>query len=121
METNQASKANLLQIPAMIAGVARVAICFAQLTQLGATGFLLKFSRTAGNEADALGARIMNDAATIRLKGSFFESCRRKAGAARRSFYRTIRTLAIASRGRGRDPLFAATPIHERCGRLLTA
>jgi len=60
--TNQASKANLLQLPALLAGAATGSNLLAQLTQLGATGFLLKFSRSAESQADALGARIMAEA-----------------------------------------------------------
>jgi predicted Zn-dependent protease len=75
--TNQASKANLLQIPALLAGVATGSNLLAQLTQLGATGFLLKFSRTAERPV-------------------FLRSCRRKAGAVRRNFSPTILIPAIA-------------------------
>lgn len=60
--TNQTSKANLLQIPALLAGVATGSNLLAQLTQLGATGFLLKFSRSAETDADAMGTRLMNEA-----------------------------------------------------------
>jgi len=79
--TNQASKANLLQIPAMIAGVATGSNLLAQLTQLGATGFLLKFSRTAETEADALGARMMNDAGYNPIEmARFFEKLQAEGG-----------------------------------------
>src|SRR6266849_2357677 len=79
--TNQASKANLLQIPAMIAGVATGSNLLAQLTQLGATGFLLKFSRTAESEADALGTRIMNEAGYNPIEmAHFFEKLQAEGG-----------------------------------------
>ena len=65
--TNQASKANMLQIPAMLAGaVLGGSSILGHLAQLGVgVGFnsvLLKFSRTAESEADAMGARIMSEA-----------------------------------------------------------
>ena len=79
--TNQASKANLLQIPALLAGVATGSNLLAQLTQLGATGFLLKFSRTAESEADALGSRMMNDAGYNPIEmARFFEKLQAEGG-----------------------------------------
>jgi Zn-dependent protease with chaperone function len=64
--TNQASKANLLQLPAMLAGVIGGGSMLGQLAQLGvglgANSVLLKFSRDAETQADAMGARIMSDA-----------------------------------------------------------
>ena len=62
--TNQASKANLLQLPAMLAGaVAGNGSLLGQLAQagvgLGFNSVLLKFSRTDESQADALGARMM--------------------------------------------------------------
>ena len=60
--TNQASKANLVQIPAMLAGAVTGSNLLAQLTNLGAAGLLLKFSRTDESQADAMGTRIMNEA-----------------------------------------------------------
>lgn len=65
--TNQASKANLLQIPAMLAGaVVGNGSLLGQLAQVGVgLGFnsvLLKFSRTDESQADALGARMMAEA-----------------------------------------------------------
>jgi hypothetical protein len=62
--TNQASKANLVQLPAVLAGAAiGSGSVLAQLGQLG-LGFglnslLLKYSRDAERQADALGARLM--------------------------------------------------------------
>src|SRR5213083_3138883 len=60
--TNQASKANLIQIPALLAAAVTGSNLLAQLTNLGATGLLLRFSRTDESEADASGTRIMNEA-----------------------------------------------------------
>ena len=62
--THEASKANLIQLPAMLAG----AIIGNDSTMgrlanmglgLGANSFILKFSRDAESEADALGAHLM--------------------------------------------------------------
>src|SRR5437868_8591819 len=54
--TNQASKANLLQLPAMLAGAMTGGSLLGQLAQvgvgLGANSVLLKFSRTAVSQAD---------------------------------------------------------------------
>jgi hypothetical protein len=60
--TNQASKANLVQLPAILAGVLTGSNLLMQLTNLGAVSLLLKFSRTDETEADALSARLMNEA-----------------------------------------------------------
>ncbi|MGH9657909.1 MAG: M48 family metalloprotease [Bryobacteraceae bacterium] len=60
--TNQASKANLMQLPALLAGIATGSNLLAQLTQLGAVGFMLRFSRTAETQADIVGARMMSKA-----------------------------------------------------------
>jgi Zn-dependent protease with chaperone function len=61
--TNQASKANLIQLPAVLASkVAGTSSMLGQLSQigigLGANSVLLKFSRTAETQADLLGAQI---------------------------------------------------------------
>ena len=61
--TNQASKANLIQLPAMIAsGLLGSGSMLAQLGQLGiglgAESVLMKFSRTAETQADLLGVQI---------------------------------------------------------------
>jgi beta-barrel assembly-enhancing protease len=65
--TNQASKANLLRIPAILAAtIAGNGSLLGQLAQLGiGLGFnsvLLKFSRTDETQADALGSRLMSEA-----------------------------------------------------------
>lgn len=65
--TNQASKANLLRIPAILAAtIAGNGSILGQLAQLGiGLGFnsvLLKFSRTDESQADALGSHLMSEA-----------------------------------------------------------
>ncbi len=63
--TNQASKANLIQLPAALAAAAtgRKGSLLGNLAQLGiglgANSVLLKFSRNAERDADLLGTRIM--------------------------------------------------------------
>ncbi|HWR49474.1 MAG TPA: M48 family metalloprotease [Bryobacteraceae bacterium] len=63
--TNQASKAQLVQLPAVLAGslAGNSGSILGGLTQLGiglgANSVLLKFSRTAETEADLLGARML--------------------------------------------------------------
>lgn len=63
--TNQASKANLIQIPAMLASVVAGRSMLGQLAAagvgLGANSLLLKFSRTDESQADALGAKLMSE------------------------------------------------------------
>src|SRR5437588_907601 len=65
--THEASKANLIQLPVLLAGsligdetitgkLARLGL------GLGANSFLLKFSRDAESEADALGSHLMSEA-----------------------------------------------------------
>ncbi|MGE5646683.1 MAG: M48 family metalloprotease [Acidobacteriota bacterium] len=64
--TNQVSKANLVQLPAQLAGSMIGGSTMGQLVNLGLglglNGLFLKFSRTDETQADALGARIMNEA-----------------------------------------------------------
>lgn len=62
--TSQASKANMIQLPAVLAGaIIGQDSALAQLGQiglgLGVNSIFLKYSREAEKEADALGARIM--------------------------------------------------------------
>ncbi|MBI1788722.1 MAG: M48 family metalloprotease [Acidobacteria bacterium] len=79
--TNQASKANFLQIPAILAGVITGSNLWAQLAQIGAVGVMLKFSRTAENQADLLGARLMNNAGYNPLElARFFEKLEAEGG-----------------------------------------
>jgi beta-barrel assembly-enhancing protease len=63
--TNQASRANLLEIPAVLAGAVLGQGAGAQIGQLGLSlglqSVLLKYSRDAERQADALGARMMTE------------------------------------------------------------
>ena len=74
--TNQASKANLLQIPAALAGFALGGSMLGQLAQagvgLGLNGVLLKYSRDAESQADLLGAQMMAQAGWNPLEMSRF-------------------------------------------------
>lgn len=84
--TNQASKANLIQLPAMLAGaLAGNGSMMGQLAQLGiglgANSVLLKFSRNAERDADLLGARIMAGAGYNPIEmARFFEKLEAKGG-----------------------------------------
>jgi Zn-dependent protease with chaperone function len=84
--TNQASKANLIQLPALLAGgMAGSNTMLGQLAQLGiglgAQSVLLKFSRGAEQDADLLGARIMSSAGYNPLDmARFFEKLEAAAG-----------------------------------------
>ena len=85
--TNQASKATLIQIPAVLGGAAiGQGSVGAQLAQLG-LGFglnslLLRYSRDAETEADALGARIMTQAGYNPIEmARFFEKLAAQGGA----------------------------------------
>ena len=65
--TNQASKRNLIQLPAVLAAhMTGSNSMAAQLAQLGisgvAGGVLLKFSRTAESQADLMGSHLMSEA-----------------------------------------------------------
>ena len=65
--TNQASKANLIELPAALAAqMAGKGSMMAQLTQigigLGANSVLLKFSRNAESQADLMGSHLMSEA-----------------------------------------------------------
>lgn len=64
--THEASKANLIQLPALLAGAVigddSIAGKLANLgLGLGANSFMLKFSRDAESEADALGSHLMSE------------------------------------------------------------
>ncbi|MDX2154584.1 MAG: M48 family metallopeptidase [Bryobacteraceae bacterium] len=84
--TNQASKANLLQLPAALASaVIGQGSLAAQLGQLGLglglNSVLLKYSRDAETQADALGARIMSQAGYNPLEmARFFEKLQAQGG-----------------------------------------
>jgi beta-barrel assembly-enhancing protease len=85
--TNQASKANLIQIPAMIAGGmlggnGGLLGGLAQLgVGLGANSVLMKFSRSAEQEADYLGALMMADAGYNPIEmARFFEKLEAMGG-----------------------------------------
>lgn len=84
--TNQASKANLLQLPAMIAGaVVGNGGLMGQLAQLGiglgANSVLLKYSRDAERQADLLGAQMMARAGYNPLEmARFFEKLAAQGG-----------------------------------------
>jgi hypothetical protein len=86
--TNQASKANLIQLPAMIAGsiAGGSGSLLGQLAQmgigLGANSVLLKFSRGAEREADLLGAQLMAAAGYDPMAlAHFFEKLEAQGGA----------------------------------------
>ncbi len=61
--TNQASKRNLIELPAMLAGQMAGGSMLGRLAQvgvgLGANSVLLKFSRTAESQADLMGSHLM--------------------------------------------------------------
>jgi Zn-dependent protease with chaperone function len=84
--TNQASKANLMQIPAALAGAALGGGAMGQLAQvglgLGLNGLFLKYSRTDESQADALGTRLMAEAGYNPIEmADFFEKLQAKGGA----------------------------------------
>jgi hypothetical protein len=84
--TNQASKANLIQLPAVLAGAAiGQESVLAQLGQLGlglgVNSLLLKYSRDAERQADAFGARLMAQAGYNPLEmARFFEKLEAEGG-----------------------------------------
>jgi hypothetical protein len=85
--TNQASKANLIQLPAMLAGavIGQGGSMLGQLAQLGiglgANSVLLKFSRSAERDADLLGARLMSAAGYNPIEmARFFEKLEAQGG-----------------------------------------
>src|SRR5713101_636803 len=87
--TKQASKANLLQIPAVLAGVAiGNNSLFGQLFQLGigvgANSVLLKYSRDDESQADALGTRLMSESGYNPIElARFFEKLQSQPGSSR--------------------------------------
>ncbi|MDQ6663923.1 MAG: M48 family metallopeptidase [Acidobacteriota bacterium] len=83
--TNQASKANLIQLPAMLAGLVGGHSMLGQLAALGvglgANSVLLKFSRTDESEADALGSHLMSEAGFNPIEmARFFEKLQTSGG-----------------------------------------
>lgn len=85
--TNQASKAQLLQLPAMLGGQilgakGGITGTLAQLgIGLGANSMLLKFSRNAETDADVLGSRIMHQAGYNPIEmARFFEKLEAESG-----------------------------------------
>ena len=84
--TNQASKANLIQLPAMLAGaIIGNGSMLGQLAQLGiglgANSVLLKYSRNAETDADILGARMMAKAGYNPVEAArFFEKLEAQGG-----------------------------------------
>jgi Zn-dependent protease with chaperone function len=85
--TSQASKANLIQLPVLLAGgiLGKNGSMLGQLAQMGigigANSVLLKFSRSAETEADLLGTRIMAKAGYNPLEmARFFEKLEASGG-----------------------------------------
>ncbi|HET8549023.1 MAG TPA: M48 family metallopeptidase [Bryobacteraceae bacterium] len=83
--TSQASKANLLQLPAAIAGAVLGQGVGGQLGQigvgLGLNALVLRYSRRAESEADALGAKIMARAGYNPVEmARFFEKLEAEGG-----------------------------------------
>ncbi|MFN7921982.1 MAG: M48 family metalloprotease [Bryobacteraceae bacterium] len=83
--TNQASKANLLQLPAMIGAQMAGGGIIGSLAQLGiglgANSVLLKFSRNAERDADLMGTRIMSSVGYNPIEmARFFEKLEAESG-----------------------------------------
>ena len=91
--TNQASKANLISLPAALAGaVVGNGSMLGQLAQLGiglgANSVLLKYSRDAESQADALGSHIMSEAGYNPIEmARFFEKLEASGGARGPQFF----------------------------------
>lgn len=88
--TNQASKANLIQLPTLIAGQVAGGSLLGSLAQagigVGANSVLMKFSRTAESQADYNGALIMSDAGYNPIEmARFFEKLEAQSGKASRA------------------------------------
>src|SRR5271166_2801326 len=90
--TNQASKANLIELPAMLAGqLAGNGSMMGQLAQLGigfgADSVLLKFSRTAESQADLMGSHLMAEAGYDPIQmARFFDKLNVKGGSSAPQF-----------------------------------
>ena len=83
--TNQASKQNLVALPALLAGSLVGNSMLGQLAQIGigfgANSVLLKFSRSDEAQADYNGVEIMSDAGYNPIElGNFFEKLEAQAG-----------------------------------------
>ncbi len=83
--TNQVSRANLIQIPAMLGAQLAGGGITGMLTQLGvglgANSLLLKYSRNAERDADILGARLMHQAGYNPIEAArFFEKLEAQTG-----------------------------------------
>ena len=83
--TSNVSKANLLQIPAMLGGALGGGGMLGQLAQLGvglgANSLMMKFSRNAETDADLLGTRIMHRAGYNPIEmARFFEKLEAETG-----------------------------------------
>ncbi|MFH1604934.1 MAG: M48 family metallopeptidase [Pseudomonadota bacterium] len=90
--TNQASKANLIQLPAMLAAMAAGNSMLGQLAQIGigvgANSVLLKYSRNAERDADLLGTRLMSKAGYNPLEmARFFEKLEGEGGSRGPQFF----------------------------------
>ena len=83
--THEASKANLVKIPLALAGAATGGSLLGQVAQMGlgltANSFILKFSRDAESEADALGSHLMSEAGYNPIEmAHFFEKLAASGG-----------------------------------------
>ena len=83
--TSNVSKANILQIPAMLGGALGGGGMLGQLAQLGvglgANSLMLKFSRNAESDADLLGTRIMHRVGYNPIEmARFFEKLEAESG-----------------------------------------
>ena len=84
--TNQASKKNLIELPAALAGGVAGGTMAGKLAQLGiglgANSVLLKFSRSAETQADLTGSHIMSEAGYNPMEmARFFEKLSAQGGA----------------------------------------
>lgn len=86
--TNQATKANLIQLPALLAGSLAGKSLAGQLAQIGigfgANSVLLKYSRNAERDADLLGTRLLHGAGYNPVEmARFFEKLNAESGSSR--------------------------------------